>query len=62
MEVDEGTSDLQHLTYEHFEDFKGAIFGFFAVLSTVTVESVLGQSLRSRVRDKFRPIEAPAIY
>jgi transposase len=47
--------------YEHFEDFKGAIFGFFAVLSTVTVESVLGQSLRSRVRDKFRPIEAPAI-
>src|SRR5271163_1842706 len=48
--------------YEHFEDFKGAIFGFFAVLSTVTVESVLGQSLRSRVRDKFRPIAAPAIY
>jgi transposase len=47
--------------YEHFEDFKEAIFGFFAVLSTVTVESVLGQSLRSRVRDKFRPIEAPAI-
>jgi transposase len=46
--------------YEHFEDFKGAIFGFFAVLSTVTVESVLGQLLRSRVRDKFRPIEAPA--
>ena len=32
--------------YEHFEDFKGAIFGFFAVLSTVTAESVLGQLLR----------------
>ena len=46
--------------YEHFEDFKGAVFGFFAVLSTITVESVLGQLLRSRVRDKFRPIEAAA--
>jgi transposase len=46
--------------YEHFEDFKGAIFGFFEVLSTVTTESILGQSLRSRVRDKFRAIEAPA--
>ena len=46
--------------YEHFEDFREAIFGFFAVLSTVTVESILGQSLRSRVRDKFRPIQAPA--
>jgi transposase len=46
--------------YEHFEDFKGAVIGFFAVLSTLAVESMLGQSLRSRVRDKFRPIEAPA--
>jgi transposase len=46
--------------YEHFEDFKGAIFGFFAVLSTAAAESVLGQTLRGRVRDKFRPIGAPA--
>ncbi len=46
--------------YEHFEDFKGAILGFFAVLSTVTAESILGQALRGRVRDKFRPIGAPA--
>lgn len=46
--------------YEHFEDFKEAILGFFAVLSSVPAESILGQSLRSRVRDKFRPIEAPA--
>ncbi len=46
--------------YEHFEDFKEAIFGFFAVLSTVTAESVLGQALRGRVRDKFKPIGAPA--
>ncbi len=46
--------------YEHFEDFKGAILGFFAVLSTVTAESILGQALRGRVRGKFRPIGAPA--
>jgi transposase len=46
--------------YEHFEDFKGAILGFFTVLSTVSMDSILGQALRSRVRDKFRPIQAPA--
>lgn len=46
--------------YEHFEDFRGAVFGFFAVLSMAAVESPLGQELRSRVRDKFRPIQAPA--
>ena len=46
--------------YEHFDDFRGAILGFFAVLSTVAVESILGQTLRSRVRDKFRAIGASA--
>ena len=46
--------------YEFFEDFRGAILGFFAVLATVTAESALGQALRSRVRDKFSPIQAPA--
>jgi transposase len=45
--------------YEHFEDFKTAVIGFFAMLSSLTVESALGQSLRSRVRDKFHPIGAP---
>lgn len=45
--------------YEHFEDFRGAILSFFGVLSTVAKESILGQMLRSRVRDKFRPIQAP---
>lgn len=45
--------------YEHFEDFKGAVIGFFAVLPTLAAESALGQSLRSRVRDKFRLIQAP---
>ena len=47
--------------YEHFEDFRGAILGFFAVLSTVTAESILAQTLRRRVRDRFRPIQAPAV-
>jgi transposase len=47
--------------YEYFEDFRGAILGFFAVLTTVTAESMLGRALRNRVRDKFRPIQAPAI-
>ncbi len=46
--------------YEHFEEFKNAIFGFFTVLSTAKPESILGQSLRRRVRDKFSPIGAPA--
>lgn len=46
--------------YEHFEDFKGAILGFFTVLSAAEAESVLGKLLRGRVRDKFKSIEAPA--
>ena len=46
--------------YKHFEDFKGAIMGFFALLSTLEADSALGQELRSKVRDKFRPIGAPA--
>ena len=46
--------------YEHFEEFQAAVMGFFSVLSTVTAESVLGQELRSRVRDKFSPIGSPA--
>ena len=45
--------------YEHFEEFRIAVVGFFALLSTVTAESRLGQTLRSRVRDKFSPIGAP---
>jgi transposase len=46
--------------YEHFEEFKDAIMGFFALLSTLEADSLLGQELRSKVRDKFRPIGAPA--
>ena len=45
--------------YECFEEFKGAILGFFAVLSIAAKESILGQTFRNRVRDKFRPIQAP---
>lgn len=44
--------------YLEFEDFRLAVFGFFAVLSTLAGESVLGQNFRSRVRDKFRPVRA----
>ena len=47
--------------YEHFEDFKGAIIGFFTVLATLAAESILGQSLRSRVKDKFRAIGIPEV-
>ena len=45
--------------YQEFEDFKSAVFGFFAALSTLDADSVLGKDFRSRVRDKFRPISAP---
>lgn len=44
--------------YREFEDFKLAVFGFFATLSTLAADSVLGQDFRSRVRDKFRPVGA----
>jgi len=43
--------------YREFEDFKLAVLGFFATLSALTADSVLGQDFRSRVRDKFRPVE-----
>ncbi|MBS4168131.1 hypothetical protein PARA125_000763 [Parachlamydia sp. AcF125] len=46
--------------YPGFEEFKSAIFGFFNLLSTLEPESLLGQSFRSRIRDKFRSIGAPA--
>lgn len=46
--------------YEHFENFREAVLGFFIVLSIAFGESPLGQELRRRVRDKFSPIHAPA--
>jgi hypothetical protein len=42
--------------YREFEDFKLAVFGFFATLSALSADSVLGQDFRSRVRDKFSPV------
>jgi hypothetical protein len=42
--------------YEYFEEFREAVLGFFTLLSSVTRESALGQTLKGRVRDKFRPI------
>ena len=52
-------SVIYNTYYPEFEDFKLAVFGFFATLSTLTAESVLGQNFRSRVRDKFRSLGAP---
>ena len=51
---------LYNAYYPDFESFKAAIFGFFAILATFAVDSPLGQALRSRVRDKFQAIQAPA--
>ena len=45
--------------YEKFEDFRLAIFGFFSALPMLDPDSVLGQTFRSRVRDKFRLINSP---
>ena len=44
--------------YEYFEDFKSAEHGFFAMLGSLDPDSMLGQSFRSRIRDKFRPLGA----
>ena len=44
--------------YEYFEDFKSAVHGFFAMLGSLDPDSMLGQSCRSRIRDKFRPLGA----
>lgn len=47
--------------YPSFESFTQAIFGFFNQLSRLSPDSELGRCFRSRVRDKFRAIGAPAI-
>ena len=46
--------------YEEFEDFRGAVMGFFKLLSGLDPGSYFGQQLRSRVKDQFRPISAPS--
>jgi transposase len=45
--------------YEHFEDFKDAVFGFFSLLSNAGTDSELKKSLCHRVSDNFSPIHAP---
>lgn len=52
---------IYNIYYQDFEDFKGAVLGFFVAISTLAPESILGQSFRSRVGDRFRPIGAPVI-
>ena len=56
--MDERACHLQHLLSR--EDFRSAVFGFFAILLTLDADSVLDKDLRRRVRDKFRPISEPA--
>jgi transposase len=55
---------IYNIYYREFEDFKLAVFGFFAAISTLAADSILGQDFRSRVRDKFSPVnllkQAPA--
>jgi transposase len=50
---------LYNSYYSEFEDFKSAIFGFFKALQNAESDSVLSQHLKSRVKDKFRPIRSP---
>lgn len=51
---------IYNVYYEGFEEFKMSIMGFFSALNKLTPESVLGRTLRSRVRDKFRPLKSCA--
>jgi len=50
---------LYNTYFQHFEDFKHAIFGFLESLSRLDPNSSLGKSFSSRVRDHFRAIGAP---
>jgi len=43
--------------YQDVEDFRSAVLGFFDALGHLSADSALGQSFRSRVRDKFSPVE-----
>ena len=45
--------------YEDFHDFKVAIFGFFSTLSSLDPGSELWQTFKNKIRDRFRPMEAP---
>lgn len=45
--------------YPEFDDFRASVLGFFCAFSVLDATSVLGQELRSRVRDKFSAIGSP---
>ena len=49
---------LYNTYYEHFDDFKQAIFGFLETVSNIDHNSELGQTFSSRVKDNFRAIGA----
>ena len=51
---------LYNTYYKEFDDFKAAIFGFLESISRLDPLSDFGQAFSSRVRDRFRAIEAPA--
>jgi len=42
--------------YREVDDFRSAVLGFFDALGHFPADSVLGQNFRSRVRDKFSPV------
>lgn len=52
-------SERTQLRLQH-KRVRVAVFGFFALLSALTAESVLGQDFKSRVRDRFPLINALA--
>lgn len=47
--------------YKTFKEFKDAVFGFFEELSKAHPDSVFGQELRRKIRDKLTPIQALCI-
>lgn len=42
--------------YQEVQDFRSAVLGFFDALEQLPSDSMLGKTLRSRVRDKFSPV------
>jgi len=47
--------------YEDFDAFRNAVLGFLQSVSSLDPTSILGQEFISRVRDRFRAIEGPAL-
>lgn len=47
--------------YREIDDFRSAVLGFFDALGHLPADSVLGQNFRSRVRDKFSPVNLSSL-